>query len=33
MLSNEEDHLERVIVSSPGEAFVGVADLAAHNFG
>jgi dimethylargininase len=29
----EGDRLRRVVVSSPGEAFVGITDLVAHNFG
>ncbi len=33
MLRSEGDRLGRVAVSSPGEAFLGIADLAAHNFG
>jgi len=33
MLRNEGDRLERVVVSSPGEAFVGITDLEVHNFG
>jgi len=33
MLRNEGDRLKRVVVSSPGEAFLGITDLAAHNFG
>ncbi|MEA3510107.1 MAG: arginine deiminase family protein [Actinomycetota bacterium] len=33
MLRNEGDRLRRVVVSSPGEAFVGISDLSAHNFG
>ncbi len=33
MLRSEGDRLERVVVSSPGEAFLGITDLAAHNFG
>lgn len=33
MLRNEGDRLERVVVSSPGEAFVGITDLEPHNFG
>ncbi len=33
MLRSEGDRLDRVVVSSPGEAFLGIADLEAHNFG
>ena len=33
MLRSEGDRLRRVVVSSPGEAFVGITDLEAHNFG
>ena len=32
MLRNEGSRLKRVIVSSPGEAFLGVTNLEAHNF-
>ncbi|MEA2000767.1 MAG: arginine deiminase family protein [Actinomycetota bacterium] len=32
MLRSEGDRLERVVVSSPAEAFLGITDLAAHNF-